>query len=556
MPERLSGSGEVLKALDEVAVVRAAQTLVDEGCRSIALCFLFSFLNPPHELRARSLIEQTFPDIDISLSCEVDPMFREYERCVVTTFDAYTKPVLAGYLARLTEVLTGLGVPAPLQIMQSRGGLSAAKTVAKRPVRLFLSGPAAGVIGGCSVGRAAGSTSLISVDIGGTSCDIALVNDGQPLVRSEGVIDGFPVRVPMVDVNAIGSGGGSIAWLDSAKGLRVGPHSAGAEPGPACYGRGGVEPTVTDASVVLGYLDPDNFLAGELTLDASLGRRAIEEKIARPLGMTVEDAALGIHRVINAQMAEGMRLVSIRQGFDPRDFALVALGGAGPMHAAALAEDLDMHTILIPRHPGVLSAEGLLVAPIEHEVSVGYVHPLSELTLGAVKTVLDNLDQRCAALMADEALSDPTVTVRYSADVCFIGQSYFLDVPLNPELDDPLARLYQDFLKMHDLVYGYCPEALAKIVNLRTVHVAESAEAAPGAKAAKSDTPATTGERLIRISDHGSFVTAPVFNRALLSIGDTFSGPAVVEQLDSTTIVFDGWEAAVVEGGHLKLMRK
>ena len=340
--ERISGTGEVLVPMDEASVLAAARGLVDEGCRSVAVCFLFSFLNPVHELRARELIEEAFPDLDISLSCEVDPMFREYERCVVTAFDAYTKPILAGYLARLTELLEGLGVPAPLQIMQSRGGLSATKTVAKRPVRLFLSGPAAGVIGSCSVGEAAGSKSLISVDIGGTSCDIALVNDGQPLVRSEGVIDGFPVRVPMVDVNAIGSGGGSIAWLDGANGLRVGPHSAGAEPGPACYARGGTEPTVTDASLMLGYLDPDNFLGGGLSLDAALARKAIDNKIATPLGMTVEEAALGIHRVINAQMAEGMRLVSIRQGFDPRDFALVALGGAGPMHALALAEDLDM----------------------------------------------------------------------------------------------------------------------------------------------------------------------------------------------------------------------
>ena len=553
--ERISGTGEILTPLDENSLRRAAQTLVAEGCRSVAVCFLFSFLNPVHELRARELIESEYPDLDISLSCEVDPMFREYERCVVTAFDAYTKPVLAGYLARLTGVLDELGVPAPLQIMQSRGGLSATKTVAKRPVRLFLSGPAAGVIGGCSVGETAGSKSLISVDIGGTSCDIALVNDGQPLVRAEGVIDGFPVRVPMVDVNAIGSGGGSIAWLDGAKGLRVGPHSAAAEPGPACYSRGGAEPTVTDASLILGYLDPDNFLGGGLPLDPALARQVIDEKIATPLGMTVEQAALGIHRVINAQMAEGMRLVSIRQGFDPRDFALVALGGAGPMHAVALAEDLDMTTVLIPRNPGVLSAEGLLVAPIEHEVSVGFVQALDDLALEDVKGVLKELDQRCGRLMADEALTNPDIRVRYSADLCFIGQSYFLDIPLELHARDPLQRLYQDFLKSHDQVYGYCPQAPAKIVNLRTVHRAEGAEREASPAQRVEPEKSAVVERPILIGENRSFITAPVYDRTSLAIGDAFTGPAVIEQLDSTTIVFEGWQSLVVEGGHLKLTR-
>ena len=339
------------------------------------------------------------------------------------------------------------------------------------------------------------------------------------------------------------------------RGLRVGPHSAGAEPGPACYARGGTEPTVTDASLMLGYLDPDNFLGGGLSLDPALAREAIDTKIATPLGMTVEEAGLGIHRVINAQMAEGMRLVSIRQGFDPRDFALVALGGAGPMHAVALAEDLDMETVLIPRHPGVLSAEGLLVAPIEHEVSAGFVQALDVLTLGDVKTVLQDLDKRCAALMADEALTDPDISVRYSADVCFIGQSYFLDVPLELTAKEPLRRLYEDFLKIHDQVYGYCPEASAKIVNLRTVHRAESAKREPRA-AATGDTDKTAPvERAILVGENRSFVTAPVYDRVSLVMGDRFPGPAVVEQLDSTTIVFEGWEALVVEGGHLKLTR-
>ena len=335
--ERLSSEGEILEPLDENSLRHAVETLKNEGVTSIAVCLLFSFLNPIHERRVREVIESEYPDLSVSLSSDVDPAFREYERTVVTAFDAYTKPVLRDYLGDLASELSAFGVDAPLQVMQSRGGISAAGTATKRPVRLFLSGPAAGVIGGSRAGQASGSHDLITVDIGGTSCDIALVAGGRPLVRPEGRIDGYPVRVPMVDVNAIGSGGGSIAWLDEAGGLRVGPRSAGAEPGPACYGRGGQLATVTDASIVLGVLNPDYFAGGSVSLDRQLAEQAIRDTIAVPLSLSVEQAALGIHRVVNAQMAEGMRQVSIRQGHDPRDFALVPLGGAGPVHGIPLA---------------------------------------------------------------------------------------------------------------------------------------------------------------------------------------------------------------------------
>ena len=280
----------------------------------------------------------------VSLSSEVDPTFREYERTVVTAFDAYMKPVVDRYLERLEGGLADAGVSAPLQVMQSRGGLAGTAVARQRPVRLFLSGPAAGVIGGAMVGRSAGRADLITIDVGGTSSDIALVEGGEPVIRPEGRIAGYPVRVPMVDVNAIGAGGGSIAWLDGAGGLRVGPHSAGSDPGPACYGRGGMEATVTDASVVLGWLDPAYFAGGTLKLDPALSYAAIETKVAAPLGLSVEDAALGMHRVINAQMVEGIRLVSVRRGIDPRRFTLLPLGGAGPIHATALAAELGITT--------------------------------------------------------------------------------------------------------------------------------------------------------------------------------------------------------------------
>jgi N-methylhydantoinase A len=379
--ERVSAQGEIVVPLDEASVLQACDDLVAAGVGSIAVCYLFSFLEPAHEQRTRELIRARHPDLSISISSEVDPAFREYERSAVVSFDAYIKPVIDRYIGHLEHGLERAGISAPLQIMQSRGGLSTCAVARQRPVRLFMSGPAAGVIGGTIVGRMVGAEDVITIDIGGTSTDIALVNKGNPVIGAEGRIAGYPVRVPMVDVNAIGAGGGSIAWLDQAGGLRVGPHSAGSDPGPAAYGKGGEDATVTDASLVLGYLDPAYFAGGSVALDLGRAREVIEHTVARPLGMSVEEAALGIHRVINAQMVEGIRLVSIRQGFDPRRFALVALGGAGPVHATALAQDLGIRQIVIPRHPGVLSAAGLLAAPIEHEVAAAFPRKLERVSL-------------------------------------------------------------------------------------------------------------------------------------------------------------------------------
>ncbi len=397
--EQVSAQGDIIVPLDEDSVCRAVDELAAEGVQAIAVCYLFSFLHPAHEQRTRELIEARHPDIAVSLSCEVDPAFREYERTVVTAFDAYMKPVVARYLERLEAGLASAHVRAPLQVMQSRGGLAGTAVARQRPARLFLSGPAAGAIGGAIVGRAVGRRDLITIDVGGTSSDIALIEGGEPVIRAEGAIAGYTVRIPMVDVNAIGAGGGSIAWLDGAGGLRVGPHSAGADPGPACYGRGGEQPTVTDASVVLGWLDPAYFAGGAVQLDPARAREAVSREIAGPLGMTAEAAALGIHRVVNAQMVEGIRLVSIRRGLDPRQFTLVALGGAGPLHATALAAELGIGSVLIPRHPGVLSAAGLLAAPVEHEVAAAFPRPLDGCDFDDVRRALGRA--RCALCDVD-----------------------------------------------------------------------------------------------------------------------------------------------------------
>jgi len=554
--ERIDAEGKVLVPIDEDGVRAAARALVAQGVEAIAICFLFSFVNPDHERRARAIIEAEFPELFVAVSHEVDPAFREYERTVVTAFDAYVKPVIGRYLSRLEQGLAKSGVGAPLQVMQSRGGLMASPIARRRPVRLFLSGPAAGVIGARIAGATAGDTDLITVDIGGTSCDIALISKGKALVRADGLVDGYPVRVPMVDVNSIGSGGGSIAWLDAAGGLRVGPQSAGSEPGPACYGRGGKLPTVTDASVVLGYIDPAYFAGGTLKLEPELARRAIIDRIAEPLGMTLHEAALGIHRVLNAQMAEGIRLVSIRQGLDPRQFALLPLGGGGAVHATALAHELAIRRIVVPRFPGVLSAAGLLVAPVEHEVSAAFGRALALVQVADIGDALARLDEQAAALMVQEALGGAAITKHYFADVCYIGQAYTIEVPLHLDDAAPLDRLYADFLELHARIYGHSTRTPARVVNLRSVHQAGGLDRLDDRDYEPAAGDPAKGTRPVLVTGCPDFVPANVFDRAAMAAGFTFRGPAIVEQPDTTTLVEPGWRGRVDGAGNLILERE
>ncbi len=549
--ERVTANGTVLVPLDEASVERAVLELKSEGVAAIAVSLLFSFLDPAHERRIREIIERLAPGVMVSLSSEVDPAFREYERTCVTAFDAYLKPVVDRYLESMEGDLAAAGVRAPLQIMQSRGGIASSRIARRRPVRLFLSGPAAGVIGGLEVGRALGLDDLITIDVGGTSCDIALVSGGQPLIRSEGEIGGYAVRVPMVDVNAIGAGGGSVAWLDDAGSLRVGPHSSGSEPGPACYDRGGEAPTVTDASVLLGYIDPEYFAGGSLTLVPGRAREAIRRSIAEPLGMPIETAALGIHRVVNAQMAEAIRLVSIGRGIDPRGYTLVPLGGAGPLHATALARELGISRIVVPLHPGVLSAAGLLHAPIEHEVSTAFPRALDGLGWPEVRRALDALDRAGAELIRSEGITPERCEIAASADVCYIGQSYHLEVPLSLAAADPLVLLYRDFRAAHDRVYGHSTDAPARIVNLRSIHRSASAKPSPARYAAAGKS--SKGRRRILTAESGGFVEADIYERGSLEPGGRLAGPAIIEQGDTTTLIEPGWRAEVASNGTLIL---
>ncbi len=542
--ERLAPDGSILVALDETGMLQAVEELVSDGVQAIAVCFLFSFRNPLHERRARELIQRKHPDLQVSLSHEVDPTFREYERVVVTAFDAYVKPVIDRYLHRLEGGLTQAGIAAPLQVMQSRGGLMASWVARHRPVRLFLSGPAAGVIGGQLAGQSAGIDDLITVDIGGTSCDIALIRRGKAMLRAEASIDGYPVRVPMMDVSTIGAGGGSIGRIDRGGRLLVGPHSAGSEPGPACYARGGTEPTVTDASIVLGYINPNYFAGGVLTLDPDLAWNAVNERIAKPMGLTVEQAALGMHRVMNAQMAEAIRLISIRQGCDPRPFSILPMGGGGGLHAVALARSLGISTVVIPPFPGVLSAIGLLSAPVEHEVSSYFGKPFADTKGDDVRKAMETLDTRCAELMANERLDDQEVRIRHFADVCFVGQSYTLEVPFDLAVETRLDRMYEDFLGVHDRVRGHAARMPAAIVNLRAVHVAGGSDWSYPVEQVQAGSVRPSTRRIVVEGSEGR-VDAAILIRSTLPAGITFTGPAIVEQPDTTILIEPGWNGTV-----------
>lgn len=547
--ERIGADGAVVRPLDEDEVRRACRRLVeDTGVDAIAVCFLFSFLNPTHEIRTRQLIGELYPEMRVSISSEVDPQFREYERCVVTTVDAYLHGAVGDYLERLGSALHEMGVHAPMHVMQSRGGLTSARSVAKRPVTLLLSGLAAGVVGSQSVAARAGHEEIISLDMGGTSCDIALISAGKPLLANQARVAGLPLRAQMIDVNTIGAGGGSIAWVDEAGGLRVGPQSAGAEPGPACYGRGGTDATVTDASVLLGYLNPETFGDGALALDIDASHAAIR-RLGDRLGLDPVRAAAGIHRIVDARMADEVRRVSVQRGYDPRSFSLLVLGGAGPLHGAAVAIELGMQRILVPETPGVLSAYGLLVANVEHDQTETFAVRADAARESDMRTVLERLDACGAAKMKEDGVDPAGVEVTSHADMRYVGQSYELTVQLSE--NDILPRAIAAFHAIHQTCYGHCdPARPVEFVNMRTVHVhrLQRALAARGASAARPLRPRT---RKAYFESCGGFVETPVYMRNGIEASSRIEGPAIIEQPDTTVVVHPGQCASVLPDGSL-----
>jgi len=477
VPERLRHDGCVETVLDEAAVRNATHVLRDAGVSAVAVCFLYSFLDAAHEAAARRIVAEEFPEAFICASHEVAPEFREYERLSTTVVNACLWPVMAFYIRGVAERLAKLGISVTPYLTQSNGGVIGFDIAARLPVRTVLSGPSTGVVGAQVTARLAGVSDIITFDMGGTSTDVALLQGGEARLAREAVVHGYPIKAPMLDIHTVGAGGGSIAFVDPGGLLKVGPNSAGADPGPACYGRGNGEPTVTDANIVLQTLNPSYLLGGRMKVRGDLARAAIDRVAAR-LGMDRFAAADGVLAVVTANMARAIRVISVQRGHDPRDYTLVAFGGAGPLHAARLAAELDIRHVLVPRNPGILCAMGLLLADLRADFAATRLLALSSAVIGEVETVLAELRRRCGVWFAEAGIAADARRVALSADMRYVGQNYELSVPLpaGPVTPATFDELAVGFAAAHRQRYGFLAEG--EPIQLVTFRAAATASCA------------------------------------------------------------------------------
>jgi N-methylhydantoinase A len=570
VPERLGPRGEVLRALDEESVRQVAERLRQEGVESVAVCLLHAHVNPAHERHVGEILREALPGVIVSLSSEVAPEFREYLRASTTVINACIRPGVACYLEHIEGRLREAGLTGELLVMQSGGGVFTARASRERPVYMVESGPAAGVIAAAHLGNALGRRDVLSFDMGGTTAKAALIQGGTPRVTKDYEVGatarpgtgsqrggGYPIRTPVLDLVEIGAGGGSIAWVDSGGRLRVGPHSAGADPGPASYGKGGREPTVTDANLVLGRLNPQYFLGGEIELDVEQARRAVHDRCARPLGMDVAAASLAIVEIANAAMVSALRLVSVQRGFDPRDFVLVAFGGAGPVHANRLAAETEIATTLIPPGPGLFSALGLLVSDLKHDYSAPVMRRADRLDLPALAATLARLEAEGRAALAREGVGEGDMVFQPHADLRYVGQSFELTVPLPGGVPGPdaVARVVETFHHEHERAYGYsAPAEPVEWVHVRLTTLGRIAK--PGLRDwIRGGDPGASQKatRPVYFAEGKDFVACPVYDRSLLGAGAVIEGPAIIEEPDSTTVLHTGYRGAVDPFGNLLL---
>ncbi|WP_137123911.1 hydantoinase/oxoprolinase family protein [Roseomonas sp. HF4] len=544
---RIAADGAELAPLDEDAVRTAARAARAAGVAAIAVCFLHAFANPAHERRAVAILAEEVPGLAITCSVDVFPVVREYERSMATVLNAAVMPAVSTYIARLEARLAEAGIAAPLLLMKSNGGVAGAEAIRRAPAQTALSGPAAGVVGARAVAAAAGIGNLITVDIGGTSADICLIAKGEVGLTQTGRVGPWPLPLPMVDMVTIGAGGGSLARIGTDGALTVGPQSAGAEPGPACYGRGGTEATVTDAHVVLGHL-PLSLLGGRMALDAERARAAVA-RVAAPLGLAPDAAARGILAIADNNMVGAIRVVSVERGHDPRDFWLVPFGGAGPLHGCALAELLGITRVLVPPAPGVLCAQGLLAADLKAEFTRSIATALDGADTAHIEAAFGALEAEAAAWFDLEQVAAADRRTRRVALMRYEEQGHELAIPWQ----DP-AALGAAFGAAHRGLYGFdLPEVPVEIVTLRVEAAGLLPAPAPSPPAGGDAAGAETGRQIILLA--GGPVEAPVLDRARLGPGARFAGPAIVTQLDATTLLGAGWTAEMHASGALLLTR-
>jgi len=555
--ERLLADGTVLEKLSLDDVRKALAALVGHASppEAIAVCFLYSFLDPTHEHQAAAEIRERFPACYLSLSSDVSPEFREYERLSTTVLNAYLGPLISRYVERFGAEVRRLGVPRPAFINQSNGGIMSVATAARHPVRALLSGPSAGVMGAAWAARQAGFHSIITFDMGGTSTDVARGERGQAIVGGARVVAGHPVRIPTLEIESVGAGGGSLARVDSGGALKVGPESAGADPGPACYGRGGTRPTVTDANVVLGRLSATHLLDGGMPLRADLAAAAVE-RLAAELRLSPVEAARGILSVVQTNMLGAIRVVSVRKGYDPRAYTMVAFGGAGPLHAAALARDLGIPQVLVPPAPGILCAIGLLVEPLRLDLVRTCVQRLDALTAGEAERRFAEMEAEATSWLDQEDVPSARRRLARAFDMRYLGQNFELTIAApsgGPVVD--LVALRQAFFREHERVYGYAAaDEPVQVVAVRLTALGEPEPIAlprlPTAAQPEPD-PARVGERSVYFDEAEGFVTTPIYRRERLLAGHCIAGPAVIEQMDSTTVILPGQDALVDAHGNL-----
>ncbi|MFM2280595.1 MAG: hypothetical protein RLZZ444_2826 [Pseudomonadota bacterium] len=549
--ERISAKGEIETALDTAELDGFIETVKARGYEAIAICFLFSFKNPAHELAAEAYLRDRLPGVSITLSHRVSPEWREYARTSTTVMDAYAAPVVRRYLDTLVGELSGrLAGDSQIHVMKSNGGAMTAAAASEIPLQTLLSGPVGGTIGGRTLSEVTGRPNLICVDMGGTSFDASLIIDGQPSFSNEAELEGLPIQMSVVDIHVIGAGGGSIAW-EEAGAVRVGPQSAGSVPGPACYGRGGVQPTVSDANLVLGRLDSANFAGGTMTLDVEKARTAVKS-LGDRFGLSTEAMAQGIIDIINAKMADAIRTITIRRGIDPRDFALVAYGGAGPAQAAALAEQLDIGEVIIPVLPGAFSAWGMLQTDVRHDFKMTFYGYWDEVAPDALAAAFGSLEQQGRDFLLKEGLDEKEISFQRYADFRYHGQEYVLTIPVTNDPVDMLG-VRKAFDEAYDRQYGHsAPESRMEVANLRVAAVGRLVR--PGL-ADPTVSPASAA-RSRKVYFGGKEFDTAIIDRDTLAIGTIISGPAIIEEATATTLVPDDWQAEIITGGHMTLNRK
>jgi N-methylhydantoinase A/oxoprolinase/acetone carboxylase beta subunit len=561
VPERITRDGEVLVPLDEDAARERVRELKEAGVEAVAVCFLFSFLNPEHEARVAQILREEFPEAFLSVSSEVLPQYREYERFSTVCLNAFIGPKVAGYVRRLEEELRALDVRTDVHLMTSASGVSTPEAATTRPVNLLMSGPVAGVVGGIWAGRQAGYENVITLDVGGTSADIGLAQGGK--LRMKHLLDTkvgpYQAMIPMVDVDTIGAGGGSIAYVDQGGIFRVGPRSAGADPGPAAYGRGGTEPTATDAMVVLGWLSPEAFLGGGMELQPDLARRAFEEGPAEALGMSVEEAAMGAVQILTHSMVQSIEENSVRKGFDPRDFALVAEGGAGPLFAAQIALEVGTPNVVVPPFPGVTAAMGLLATDMVYEYVATSYQRLSALDTDALATRFAELEEEARRQLEADGIPADRLVVQRVVDARYAGQGYELRVDVGSgEIDEAWAeKVRADFHDIHERQYSRrFEDSDIELPNVRVRGIGlmpplQDVEVERGDEAPPEDALRYEGTAWFRSEGELQQVATSYYDRSSLQAGNRIQGPAIVHQYDSTTVIPPGLAASVDGHGNI-----